>query len=229
MKYNSVHIVKTADGSHTVKIADIDEHYHSVNGALSESLHVFINNGFYYVNKNRFNILEIGFGTGLNAMLTFMEAEKSDRIAEYTALELYPVDKEIFCKLNYAEILNVDSNKYFLPLHTCEWNKSIELSKNFTFKKINIDLNKYTDDKLFDVIYFDAFAPDKQSELWSERIFEKMFSILNNGGILVTYSSKGEVKRSMRSVGFTVKRLQGAAGKHHMIRAEKINNPKLSI
>ncbi|MDR2292783.1 MAG: tRNA (5-methylaminomethyl-2-thiouridine)(34)-methyltransferase MnmD [Prevotellaceae bacterium] len=226
MKYKNIHIVETADGSHTIKIDDIDEHYHSVNGALQESLHVFIINGFYYINKDRLNILEAGFGTGLNAMLTFIEAEKSDRIAEYTALELYPVADAIFCKLNYAEILNVDSNKYFLPLHACEWNKNIELSKNFTFKKINTDLNKYATDNLFDIIYFDAFAPDKQSELWTDTVFEKMFAMLNIGGILVTYSSKGEVKRNMRSAGFTVKRLHGAAGKHHMIRAEKlmINN-----
>jgi tRNA U34 5-methylaminomethyl-2-thiouridine-forming methyltransferase MnmC len=224
MKYGNIHIVETSDGSHTIKIADIDEHYHSVNGALNESLHVFINNGFYYINSNKLNILEMGFGSGLNTMLTFVETEKSNRTVEYTALELYPVDEKIFSKLNYAEILNVDSNKYFLPLHTCEWNKNIELSRNFIFKKININMTEYADSKTFDIIYFDAFAPDKQSELWTETMFKKMFSILNTGGILVTYSSKGEVKRNMRSAGFSVKRLQGAAGKHHMIRAEKIND-----
>ncbi|MDR2065346.1 MAG: tRNA (5-methylaminomethyl-2-thiouridine)(34)-methyltransferase MnmD [Prevotellaceae bacterium] len=221
MKYGNIHIVETSDGSHTIKIVDIDEHYHSVNGALHESMHVFINNGFYYINSNKLNILEMGFGSGLNAMLTFAESEKSNRTVEYTALELYPVDEEIFSKLNYAEILNVDPNKYFLPLHTCEWNKNIELNKNFIFKKINTDLNKYADNKHFDIIYFDAFAPDRQSELWTETVFKKMFSILNIGGILVTYSSKGEVKRNMRNAGFKVKRLQGAAGKHHMLRAEK--------
>ncbi|MDR1984888.1 MAG: tRNA (5-methylaminomethyl-2-thiouridine)(34)-methyltransferase MnmD [Prevotellaceae bacterium] len=220
---NNISIVKTLDGSQTIKLVDIDEHYHSVNGAIQESQHVFINSGFHYICKNNLSILEIGFGTGLNAMLTFRESEKCGKIVDYTALELYPLDEKILSQLNYAEILNVDSNKYFLPLHTCQWNKNIELSENFTFKKINIDLNKYADNKLFDIIYFDAFAPDKQSELWTKTVFEKMFSILNVGGILVTYSSKGEVKRNMRSAGFTVIRLQGAAGKHHMIRAVKNN------
>jgi tRNA U34 5-methylaminomethyl-2-thiouridine-forming methyltransferase MnmC len=221
MNSKNIHIIETLDGSHTLKLADIDEHYHSVNGAIQESLHVFIKNGFYFIDKNKLSILETGFGTGLNAMLTFYEAEKCSKIIDYTTLELYPVDENIFFKLNYAEILNMDSNKYFLPLHTCEWNRNIELSKCFIFKKINIDLNKYTDGKLFDIIYFDAFAPEKQPELWTETVFEKMFSILNVGGILVTYSSKGEVKRNLRSAGFNVNRLQGAAGKHHMVRAVK--------
>jgi tRNA U34 5-methylaminomethyl-2-thiouridine-forming methyltransferase MnmC len=182
---------------------------------------VFIDKGLQYIEKDKISILEVGFGTGLNAMLTFDYAEKSNKIVDYTTIELYPVDKQIFSQLNYAEILNIASEKYFLPLHTCEWNKSIELSKNFVFRKINIDLNQYTDNKLFDLIYFDAFSPDKQSELWTKTVFEKMFSILNVGGILVTYSAKGEVKRNLRDAGFTVKRLQGAAGKRHMIRGIK--------
>ncbi|MDR0420032.1 MAG: tRNA (5-methylaminomethyl-2-thiouridine)(34)-methyltransferase MnmD [Prevotellaceae bacterium] len=223
MKYDNIHIVETLDGSHTLKFADINEHYHSINGAVQESLHVFIKNGFHYINKTKLNILEAGFGTGLNAMLTFREAEKCDKIVDYTTLELYPVNENIFLKLNYAEILNINSDIYFIPLHTCEWNNNIELSKNFHFKKININLSKYTDNKLFDIIYFDAFSPDKQAELWTETVFKKMFSMLNTGGILVTYSAKGEVKRNLRSAGFTVTRLQGAAGKHHMIRAVKTN------
>ncbi|MDR1197958.1 MAG: tRNA (5-methylaminomethyl-2-thiouridine)(34)-methyltransferase MnmD [Prevotellaceae bacterium] len=221
MKHSNIHIVETLDGSHTLKSADIGEHYHSVNGAVQESMHVFIKNGFHSVDKSRLSIFEAGFGTGLNAMLTFHEAEKCNKLIDYTTLELYPVDENIFLKLNYAEILNIDSGKYFLPLHTCEWNRNIELSKNFLFKKINTDLNEYADNKLFDIIYFDAFSPEKQAELWTETVFKKMFSILNTGGILVTYSSKGEVKRNLRSAGFTVMRLQGAAGKHHMIQAIK--------
>ncbi|MDR2653282.1 MAG: tRNA (5-methylaminomethyl-2-thiouridine)(34)-methyltransferase MnmD [Prevotellaceae bacterium] len=221
MKYDNIQIVKTLDGSQTIKVADIDEHYHSVNGAMQESQHVFINSGFHYILKDKLSIFETGFGTGLNAMLTFYEAEKFNKTVDYTTLELYPLDEKIFSQLNYAEMLNLDANKYFLPLHTCEWNKNIELSKNFTFKKINIDLNKYSDNKRFDIIYFDAFAPDKQRELWTETIFGNMFSLLNDGGILVTYSAKGEVKRNLRSAGFTVTRLQGAAGKHHMLQAKK--------
>ncbi|MDR1552500.1 MAG: tRNA (5-methylaminomethyl-2-thiouridine)(34)-methyltransferase MnmD [Prevotellaceae bacterium] len=221
MKYNNIRIVKTLDGSQTIKVADINEHYHSVNGAIQESQHVFINNGLHYIRKDKLSIFETGFGTGLNAMLTFYEAEKSNKFVDYTTLELYPLDEKIFLQLNYAEMLNLDSNKYFLPLHACEWNRNIELSKNFTFKKISVDLNKYSDNKRFDLIYFDAFAPDKQKELWTETVFKKMFSILNDGGILVTYSAKGEVKQNMRNAGFTITRLQGAAGKRHMLRADK--------
>jgi tRNA U34 5-methylaminomethyl-2-thiouridine-forming methyltransferase MnmC len=187
-------------------------------------MHVFIDNGFRYINKKEISIFEVGFGTGLNAMLTFVEAEKCNKTVHYTSVELYPLDESIFSQLNYTEILNINAAKYFLPLHTCEWNKNIELSKNFILKKINIDLNKYKADKHFDIIYFDAFAPDKQSELWTKTVFDKMFSLLNDSGILVTYSSKGEVKRNMRDAGFIVKRLQGAAGKHHMVRSLKADN-----
>jgi len=218
---NNISIVKTLDGSQTIKLADLDEHYHSTNGAIQESLHVFINNGFRCIDKNEISVFEVGFGTGLNAMLTFVEAEKCGKKVDYTGVELYPIGEDIFTQLNYAEILNIDKQKYYLPLHTCEWDKDIELSQNFTLTKINIDLNKYNTNKHFDIIYFDAFAPDKQSELWTKTVFDKMFSMLSFGGVLVTYSSKGEVKRNMRDSGFTVKRLQGAAGKHHMIKGYK--------
>ena len=214
-------IIKTADGSQTIKRIDIDEHYHSVNGALQESLHVFIDNGFRHISGNKISIFEVGFGTGLNAMLTFIEAEKSNKIVDYTAIELYPVNEEIFTQLRYAEMLNINSNKYFLPLHTCEWNKSVKLSDNFIFTKLNIDLIKYNDNKLFDLIYFDAFSSEKQCELWTKSVFEKMFAILNTGGVLVTYSAKGEVKRNLRDSGFTVKRLSGINGKRHILRATK--------
>ena len=214
-------LIQTSDGSQTIKRIDIDEHYHSVHGALQESLHVFIDSGFRYITKNEISIFEVGFGTGLNAMLTFIETEKLNKTVNYTTIELYHIDKEIFTQLRYAEMLNLDLNKYFLPLHTCEWNKNIELSSNFIFTKLSADLTDYSDTKLFDIIYFDAFSPEKQSELWTKTIFEKMFAMLNFGGILVTYSSKGEVKRNLRDSGFTVKRLPGIAGKRHILRAVK--------
>jgi len=214
-------IITTSDGSQTIKRIDIDEHYHSVNGALQESLHVFIDNGFRYISKDEISIFEVGFGTGLNAMLSFVEAEKLNKTVDYTTIELYPIDKEIFTQFRYAEMLNIDSNKYFLPLHNAKWSESIELNKGFTFTKLNVDLLEYNPNKQFDIIYFDAFSPDKQSELWTKTVFGKMFAMLNAGGVLVTYSSKGEVKRNLRDSGFSVKRLPGAVGKRHILKAQK--------
>jgi len=220
-------IVTTSDGSQTIKRTDIDEHYHSVSGAMQESLHVFIDNGFRYIASNKISIFEVGFGTGLNAMLSLVEAEKLNKTVKYTTIELYPIDKEIFTKLNYAEMLNINSNEYFLPLHTCKWNESIKLNSNFTFAKLKIDLAEYKATELFDIIYFDAFSPDKQSELWTKEVFDKMFLMLKVGGILVTYSAKGEVKRNLRSAGFTVNRLPGIGGKRHILRAVKKATPLL--
>ncbi|MDR2835063.1 MAG: tRNA (5-methylaminomethyl-2-thiouridine)(34)-methyltransferase MnmD [Bacteroidales bacterium] len=210
-------ITKTLDGSKTIKNSEIDEYYHSTNGAIQESLHVFIKNGLCNIDKEKIKVLEIGFGTGLNAMLTYIYAEKNNKEVDYTGIELFPLDENIFSQLNYAELLNVDSKKYFFSLHICEWNKKQKLNESFIFTKYEIDVKDYQEEKCFDVIYFDAFSPDKQNYMWTETILKKMYSLVAVGGIFVTYCSKGEVKRNLRSVGFTVKRLQGAAGKHHMV------------
>ena len=207
----------TADGSHTLYVPELNEHYHSINGAVQESLHVFINAGLNFVSKDFIKILEVGFGTGLNALLSLIEAEKQNKKIYYESIEPYPIEPEIWQNLNYA----TKSADYFVSLHTAEWNKEMKITEHFTLKKLNVLLNDYQTLQKFDLIYFDAFAPDIQPELWSKAVFDKMYNSLNVGGVLVTYSSKGLVKQNLRDAGFTVTRLKGAGGKRHMVRAVK--------
>lgn len=211
----------TQDGSQTVFNEYFNESYHSSHGAINESLHVFIESGFKKCKLNHINIFEVGFGTGLNALLTYLEAKRSNININYEAVELFPLDKNITSKLNYCEQLNVNENSFFDILHSCEWNKKIQLTSNFTVKKLNLDLNQYIFTDKFDLIYFDAFSPETQPELWSFENFKNIFDSLNNEGILTTYSSKGIVKNNLRQAGFEVKRLTGPIGKRHILRAEK--------
>ena len=215
-------LVKTADGSHTLYFSELDEHYHSTKGAIQESVHVFIKNGYeYFTNKQELSVLEIGFGTGLNALLTFRESQKSIKQIKYTAIEKYPLSPEIVNKLNYEKQLSGFSSNELLALHDASWEEWHKLSDEFTFRKLKTDLNVFQPDTNFDLIYFDAFAPDKQPEMWEEDIFEKMYSCLTIGGILVTYSAKGLIKRRLRAIGFRVENLPGPPGKREMIRAIK--------
>ncbi len=206
----------TADKSPTLYFPELDEHYHSVNGAVQESLHIFINAGLKQIKKDKINILELGFGTGLNAILTLSEIKNSDKNVYYETIEKYPLLPEItddlFSKnLHFKEIAE--------QINNTAWEKETKISDNFVLKKIKIDLSDYFPEKNFDLIYFDAFAPDKQPELWTEEIFAKLYKATNKNGILVTYSAKGTVKQALRSAGYTVKRLPGPAGKRHMVQA----------
>lgn len=219
---SNVKILCTSDGSHTLTSSEFGECYHSANGAIQESLHVFINAGLKAVLKPRLKVLEIGFGTGLNALLTLMEAEKGGYHIYYESVEKYPVDISIINQLNYCQHLNISREKYFLPIHNCAWGEAEQLTDSFTLKKVQSDLQTYLPSYFdFDLIYFDAFAPDTQPELWSVNIFATIFQHMSSGGVLVTYSSKGLVKQHLRGVGFTVKRLPGANGKRHMLQAVK--------
>jgi len=220
----SQQLILTDDGSYTLFVPALNEHYHSTHGALQESLHVFIEAGFKYVVKNisqqPLRILEIGFGTGLNALLTFLEAEKEKINIFYEAIEKYPLSLETLQQLNYPTLLNAEI--LFKTIHTAEWEKEISLKNiNGILCKKQIDLLDYQPTQLFDLIYFDAFAPTIQPDLWSEEIFRKLYNKLTFGGALVTYSSKGIVKEALRAVGFRLERLSGAAGKRHMLRAVK--------
>ncbi len=215
-------IVCTADGSHTLESSTGGECYHSTNGALQESMHVFINAGLKAVAGNQLNILEIGFGTGLNALLTLLEAEQKDCGIYYETIEKYPIDIDIASQLNYCDIFSVDKEKYFKPLHTSDWDKNVAISDGFVLKKCQVDILSFTPSRTdFNLVYFDAFSPDSQPELWSVDVFSKIYQHLQKGGVLVTYSSKGLVKQNLRSAGFTIERLQGAKGKRHMLRATK--------
>jgi len=211
-------ITITADKSPTLYVPKLDEHYHSVNGALQESIHVFINAGLKQIKKESINILEIGFGTGLNVLLTINESQKNKQKIYYETLEKYPLSDDIIEELQKSELLNSD---IFKKIHSAEWEKEINISDNFILRKRQADLIDFMPDKKFDLIYFDAFAPDKQPELWTEEIFIKLYNETNENGILVTYSAKGTVKQALRSAGYLVKRLPGPAGKRHMVQAVK--------
>lgn len=208
-------IETTADGSQTLRHPLTGETYHSVNGAAAESEHVFIRNGFEACGSERVRILEAGFGSGLNALLTLRAAERLCKTVEYTAVELYSVSAGVIKEMQLA------SDPSFVRLHEAAWNETVQVTPRFRLRKIEADLTVLTFDAIFDLVYFDAFAPDCQPEMWSEELFGKIFAATARGGALVTYCAKGDVKRTLRRVGFEVARLPGAPGKRHMIRALK--------
>lgn len=197
--------------------------YHSIHGAIQESLHVFIEAGFKRSGPSgSLNILEMGFGTGLNALLTLLEADKLGRPVHYTAIELYPLNPEEIYQLNYCTRLNRDHHQMiFEKFHKCEWEKDHMITPFFTFYKTNTDPPGFSANRLFDLIYFDAFAPAAQPELWTKQIFASLYKMMRPGGILVTYCSKGEVRRSMQSAGFNIEKVPGPPGKREMLRAYK--------
>jgi len=219
-------LIATKDGSFTIALPEKNVTYRSVYGAIQESRHVFINAGFNYVSRSVpgadvLYLLEIGLGTGLNAFLTFLETEKAARAVHYTAVEPYPITMEEIAQLNYCSQLNRDDLKeWFFNLHQCEWERDISLRLLFTIYKsakslLDLPAKKYH------LIYFDPFAPASEPELWSQPIFETLHSMLLPGGVLVTYSSKGEVRRTMLNAGFAVEKIPGPPGKREMIRAIK--------
>ena len=217
-KMNKVEILTTEDGSFTIKNNLFDETYHSINGAYAESMHVFINSGFLHLQAATVNIFEVGFGTGLNALLTFNEAQKLKKKVNYVCIEKFPIDINQAKNLNYAKLS--EDETAFLKFHSLEWNKKHFLSDFFEFSKIKQDFTHYNFTEQFDLIYFDAFSFETQPEMWSSEIFKKIYKSTNKNGILVTYSSKGIVKQNLREAGFFVKRLKGYK-KRHILRAEK--------
>jgi tRNA U34 5-methylaminomethyl-2-thiouridine-forming methyltransferase MnmC len=210
----------TADGSQTIFVPRWDEHYHSIHGAIQESKHVFIKYGLGpFLSEREVRVLEIGFGTGLNTLLTAEFAEKGRRIY-YEALEAYPIEDSLWQSLKYPEIINSAIN---LPiLHKSKWEIPAEVLPHFFLRKRSGFLESTTfEEKFFDLIYFDAFAPGAQPELWTSIIFEKMYQALKPGGHLVTYCAKGSVKRAMKDVGFQVVVLPGPPRKREMTKAVK--------
>ncbi|OPZ26043.1 MAG: tRNA 5-methylaminomethyl-2-thiouridine biosynthesis bifunctional protein MnmC [Bacteroidetes bacterium ADurb.BinA174] len=214
----------TEDGSHTLFVPELNEHYHSTHGAIQESMHVFIDAGLRHCVKSEIKVLEIGFGTGLNAFLTLLEAERTGRKIDYTTLEFYPlliIDAE---KLNYAELTDSTKKDVFRELHKVEWGKWSQLTLYFSLLKMKFDFSKPSDfdtENKFDVIFFDAFAPEKQPEMWVQEIFDKIYSISSENAILTTYCAKGSVRRMLQTAGFVVERLPGPPGKREILRARK--------
>ena len=206
----------TEDGSATLRSPQCGGvTYHSTRGAVGESRHVFIENGFLQTGCDSVRILEAGFGTGLNAWLTYLEAARQGRTVEYTAIELYPVPEDVAAELNYTE------DERFAAMHSAVWNDWAPIADFFRLQKVQSDLASADFTGVYDLVYFDAFAPADQPELWTEQIFTRIFSVMADAGILVTYSAKGDVKRALRAAGFTVERLPGALGKRHMLKARK--------
>ncbi|MEM7160943.1 MAG: tRNA (5-methylaminomethyl-2-thiouridine)(34)-methyltransferase MnmD [Bacteroidota bacterium] len=220
--YENIRIIETADGSHTLYNESLDEHYHSKHGSIQESLHVFIEMGLKPMlnAKGIISLLEIGFGTGLNALLTGFNRGKLK--LDYVALEPFPVQDKLLNSLNYIKQIGIQNEQLYKAIHQADWNAWIEILKGFRLIKVQETIQEYEPDLLFDLIYFDAFAPRPQPEMWKEDIFQKCHELMAKDGILVTYCAKGEVRRTMQDCGFEVERLPGPPGKREMLRAKKI-------
>ncbi len=215
-------LIITEDGSHSLFVPAIDECYHSTHGAVQESKHIFIETALKQCVKTEIRVLEIGFGTGLNAFLTLVEAERSDKKIHYTSLEKYPVEVEKALQLNYPEVVLAGNRNSFEALHTSVWGEEVQIGSNFWLTKIEADFTQFAFNEMFDVVYFDAFSPEKQPEMWSLELFTKIFLRCNPGAVLTTYCAKGIVRRAMQSAGFQVERLPGPPGKRQILRSIKI-------
>ena len=219
-------IVTTADGSNSIYLPDWDEHYHSKHGAIQEAEHVFINKGLDFVrqkfSRKKLSILEMGFGTGLNALVSLLEAEKHKVFVDYVGVEAYPVPETELAEINYGKLLQHENAEiYFQRIHQIAWEEKKDISPNFSLWKQQRFFADIKEKAAYDLIFFDAFGPRVQPELWTEEIFSSMFGALKPGGILTTYSAKGSVRRAMMATGFKVERLPGPPGKREMLRAQK--------
>jgi len=225
-KRNPLEIEQTNDQSHTVVSSEYGEMYHSRFGAYTESDHVFIRKGLYDIldsNKNAVNIFEMGFGTGLNAFLTAMVANKSQTTIKYFTVEQIPLEKELWSQLNYADFVAQEYSPLFDKLHAAPWNEWQIIDPHFELYKAlgKLEALDWSNLKNIDLIYYDAFAPNAQPELWEADVFEKIFGILTIGGLLCTYCAKGQVKRNLKAAGFEVESIPGPPGKREMTRAWK--------
>lgn len=223
MNNKTTHITRelqiTADGSHTLFVPEMDEHYHSVNGAVQESMHVFIEAGLHQLDKKHIRVFEIGFGTGLNAFLTLQDTLKNSAVKiDYYTVEQFPLDTETIKQLNFGTA----HQALFEKLHNVPWNSLQSITDRFSLFKIAGDSNTCILPDEIDLVYFDAFAPDKQPEMWNQEIFNKLFRGMTANGILTTYCAKGVVRRMMKEAGYTVERIPGPPGKREMLRARKI-------
>ena len=219
-------VITTADGSSSIYVEELNEHYHSIHGAVQESEHIFIKSGLFADNLKHFeqiSILEIGFGTGLNALLTYFAALEKQKHIHYTAIELYPLDNEVLKQLNYVQQLPYSqADEVFSRLHRAEWEKSVQIAEHFHLCKHNISaLDMHFPQEMFHLVYFDAFSPDVQPQLWTVELFEKIYNSMKINSIFVTYSTKGIVKRGLKQVGFHIEKLQGPKGKREILRGEK--------
>ncbi len=217
-------VVLTKDGSSSIFLPEWEEHYHSTHGAIQESAHVFIRNGFdLFKGRTKIKVLEIGYGTGLNAFITYLESKQCGMEVDYVGMEAFPVNTDEVQHLNFVEQLGVPTEKHvFLAMHEDSWDARNQYDKTFFLTKRKQFFQDLIDKESYDLIYFDAFGARVQPELWTEIIFKKMYEALVSGGVLVTYASKGSVRRAMLEVGFQVEKLPGPPGKREMLRAKKV-------
>ncbi len=215
----------TSDGSHTIYLPELDETYHSVHGAMQEAEHVFIDAGLmHFKGSAEVKILEVGFGTGLNAFLTLLEVLNGNQQVKYFGVEAFPLSFETIKQLNYVNQLKLTSKKqenFFEQIHLAGWNQENILDANFSLTKLKTKIENFDSSEKFDLIYFDAFGPRVQPEMWEENVLRKMYDVLDSKGALVTYCAKGSVKRLLKEVGFEVETLPGPPGKREMTRATK--------
>lgn len=215
----------TNDGSYTLYNESIGEHYHSVKGAFAESRHVFIDAGLKLIaaQNNTIDILEVGLGTGLNALLTLQYAVEHSLRIHYTAIELFPVDLETIHLLNLPKAIHhQELGDEFFRLHEAKFDKELVVNDRFTFIKHKTDIRRYESIKKFDLVYYDAFSPASQPELWTKELFENIYAMMQDNAVWVTYCAKGQVKRDLKNAGFNMETLQGALDKREMIRGRKI-------
>lgn len=224
-----IEILKTADGSPTLYLPELDETYHSRHGSVQEARHVFIQHGLNFVIEEQkkeksadstIQLLEVGFGTGLNALLTFQEAIQNPALhIAYTSYETHPIAESIWSQLNYINEPNAAES--YTALMQAPWNENVALSSNFNILKIDKAIQALQAKDQFDLIYFDAFGPRAQAEMWDVSVFERLHRALKPNGVLVTYCAMGQFKRDLKSLGFVVERLPGPPGKREMTRAIK--------
>lgn len=223
MNFHPIRVISTEDGSNSLFSEKFKENYHSTFGAITESRHIFINNGLKRVTAEKINILEVGFGTGLNCLLTFLETRNSFQMVRYDTIEPFPVDPAILSRLNYTDYLERDAKEIYNSIISCIWDDNVSLKNNFILHKSGKKIQNFDFLNSYQLVYYDAFSPDIQPEMWSDDVFKKIYDVLLPDGILVTYSCKGMVKRAMKSAGFVTEKLPGPPGKREMLIAKKYN------
>ena len=213
-------LVKTADGSDTLYISELNEHYHSTFGAVQESMHIFIEVGLHQCKQQSINLFEVGFGTGLNAYLTVLDSLKTGQTIRYFTIEKYPLTPAIWKTLNYTEIIPEGNPSLFQMIHEAKWNEEVKITDHFSILKLSADLKFFDYSKLplFDIVYFDAFSPEKQPRLWETSIFHQIAGHCATKAKFVTYCAKGAVRRSLIVAGFTMERIPGPPGKREILR-----------
>jgi tRNA U34 5-methylaminomethyl-2-thiouridine-forming methyltransferase MnmC len=218
-------IITTDDGSSSVRVPALSETYHSSRGAVQESQHVFIEAGLRHINGSsveQIKVLEIGMGTGLNALLAWTFAQQEQVHIRYHSIEPYPLPGQVIVQLNYPEYIHKQGAQHiFEKIHSCEWSTMHALGIYFSFMKHQVALELFEIDLVPDAVFFDAFAPSKQPEVWSVENLMKIHAALRPGGVLVTYCAQGQFKRNLKSLGFCVEALPGPPGKFEMVRATK--------